>query len=408
MTISETRFEKISVKHFRRLCEVDLELRPLTVMIGANGTGKTSLLDVFSLLASSAQGSLSKTISDFSGLSALITYDRAEDLSLGISMGVQGHAPLEYKLRIKPQGSAYLIDEEVLSQQLYGTLSPFNHIESRGSDVRYFGIAQPGSVRPTWEHNPLETSVPEEIRHYLMRPTWEHNPLETSLYQVPKMHREPEDFRRRLASSTFYHSLNEEPRSPVRLPQPMRPAPLPGRDGEDLVSCLYSMREADRDRFEIVEDSLRAAYPAFERLDFPPVAAGTLAMTWRDKNFSKPFYMNQLSEGMLRFLWLATLLASPGLTAITLLDEPEVSLHPELLSLLAGLLREAANRTQLIVATHSDRLVRFLKPAEVVVIDSADDGMAHFTWADKMDLDEWLDEYTLDEVWRMGRMGGRA
>ena len=91
-----------------------------------------------------------------------------------------------------------------------------------------------------------------------------------------------------------------------------------------------------------------------------------------------------------------------------MLDEPEVSLHPELLSLLAGLLREAANRTQLIVATHSDRLVRFLKPAEVVVIDSADDGMAQFTWADKMDLNGWLAEYTLDEVWRMGHMGGRA
>jgi predicted ATPase len=188
----------------------------------------------------------------------------------------------------------------------------------------------------------------------------------------------------------------------------MRPAALPGKGGEDLVSCLFYLRETDRDRFEAIEDSLRAAFPAFERLDFPPVAAGTLAMTWRDKNLSRPLYMHQLSEGMLRFLWLATLLASPGLTALTLLDEPEVSLHPELLSLLAGLLREAANRTQLIVATHSDRLVRFLKPAEVVVIDSAADGMAQLTWADQLDLHEWLAEYTLDEIWRMGRMGGRA
>ena len=379
-------FEKISVKRFRRLCDVELELRPLTVLIGANGTGKTSLLDVFSILASSAQGSLSKVISDFTGLPALITYDRAEDLSLGLSMGVHGHEPLNYFLRLKPQGASYVIDEEILSQQRYYQPPPFKHIESRGSDVRYFEVEQGRLVRPTWEHNPLETS----------------------LSQVPKMFQDPEDFRRKLASSTFYHVLNVEPRSPVRLPQPMRPASLPGKDGEDLVSCLFYLREADRERFEAVEDSLRAAFPAFERLDFPPVAAGTLAMTWRDKNLSKPLYMHQLSEGMLRFLWLATLLASPGLTALTLLDEPEVSLHPELLSLLAGLLREAANRTQLVVATHSDRLVRFLKPAEVVVIDSAADGMAQLTWADQLDLDEWLTEYTLDEVWRMGRMGGRA
>jgi len=388
-TNAVTRFEEISVKRFRRLCDVELELRPLTVLIGANGTGKTSLLDVFSLLASSAQGALNKAISEYSGLSALITYDRTDDLSFGISMGVPGRKPLDYLLRLKPQGAAYEIAEESLSQQpdpeATDSLS-LQYIVSEGSYVQYMDPSSRIHVRPTWDHNPLETA----------------------LSQVPKMYHEPEDFRRRLASSTFYHVLNVEPRSPVRLPQPMRPAPLPGKNGEDLVSCLFYLREADRDRFEVVEDSLRAAFPTFERLDFPPVAAGTLAMTWRDKNLSKPLYMHQLSEGMLRFLWLATLLASPGLTALTLLDEPEVSLHPELLSLLAGLLREAAKRTQLVVATHSDRLVRFLKPAEVVVIDSANDGMAQFTWADKLDLDEWLAEYTLDEVWRMGRMGGRA
>jgi predicted ATPase len=111
---------------------------------------------------------------------------------------------------------------------------------------------------------------------------------------------------------------------------------------------------------------------------------------------------------MLRFLWLATLLQSPGLTALTLIDEPEVSLHPELLSLLSDLFREASKRTQLVIATHSDRLVRFLKPSEVVVMDATDDGMAKLTWADKLNLDEWLAEYSLDEVWRRGRMGGRA
>ena len=188
----------------------------------------------------------------------------------------------------------------------------------------------------------------------------------------------------------------------------MRPAPLPGKDGEDLVSCLYSLRETEPDRFEAVEDSLKAAFPGFKKLDFPPVAAGTLAMTWRDNNFSRPLYMHQVSEGMLRFVWLATLLQSPGLTALTLIDEPEVSLHPELLSLLAGLLREAAQRSQIVVATHSDRLIRFLKPDEVVVMDTAEDGTSTLTWADKLNLEQWLGEYTLDELWSNGRLGGRA
>src|SRR5208337_475797 len=216
--------------------------------------------------------SLNKAISDLSGLSALITYDREEDLALGISMGVPGHEPLDYLLRLKLQGTAYVIDEEILSQRKRPKPPPMKYIESRGLHVRYF----------------------EPKQERLLPPTWEHSLLETSLSQVPKMYREPEDFRRKLASSTFYHVLDVEPRSPVRLPQPMRPAALPGKGGEDLVSFFFYLRETDRDRFEAIEDSLRAAFPAFERLDFPPVAAGTLAMTWRDKNLSRPLYMHQL------------------------------------------------------------------------------------------------------------------
>jgi predicted ATPase len=386
MDESSVRFGQLSVRGFRRLYDVRLSLRPLSVMIGANGTGKTSVLDVLSLLASSAQGRLGSSISDLSGLGNLLTCDRADELELGITMEVRGHEPLEYSLWLRPEGIAHIIREEMLSQKRKPHISPFLHINSYERDIKYY----------------------DPLKKRLLPPSWEHNPLETSLAQVPKMFQEPEDFRRRLASSTFYHVLNVDSRSPVRLPQSMGPAPLPGKNGEDLVSCLFYLRETDRNRFEAVEDSLRAAFPRFERLDFPPVAAGTLAVAWRERGFSRPLYMHQLSEGTLRFLWLTTLLQSPGLTALTLLDEPEVSLHPELLSLLADQLREASRRTQLIVATHSDTLIRFLEPAEVVVLDSTEDGMTTLTRADELDLGQWLKEYSLDELWRNGRLGARA
>ena len=92
---------------------------------------------------------------------------------------------------------------------------------------------------------------------------------------------------------------------------------------------------------------------------------------------------------------------------MTLLNEPEVSLHPQLLSLLADQLREASLRTQIVVATHSDTLLRFLQPSEVVVLDATEDGMTTLTRADELDLEEWLHEYSLDELWRNGRMGAR-
>jgi predicted ATPase len=380
------RFLHLTVNGFRRLADIDLELRPLTVLIGANGVGKSSLLDALSLLAGSAQGNLNSTVSEMAGLSAMMTLDGPGKVAFAISMDISNYEPLEYSIGLRPGGVDYLIEKETLQQRRLGYPNPFLHIDSRGTDIKYYEVDQGKLVRPTWEHSPLESS----------------------LSQVPKLFRAPEQFRQRLASSTFYHVLNVEPRSPVRLPQAMRPAPLPGRNGEDLVSSLYYLRESEPDRFEAVEDSLKAAFPGFKRLDFPPVAAGTLAMTWRDSNFSKPLYMHQLSEGMLRFVWLAALLQSPGLTALTLLDEPEVSLHPELLSLLAGLLREAAQRTQIVVATHSDRLIRFLRPDEVVVMDAAEDGTSTATWADKMDLEQWLEDYTLDELWSNGRLGARG
>jgi len=75
----------------------------------------------------------------------------------------------------------------------------------------------------------------------------------------------------------------------------MRPAKLPGASGEDLVSCLYDLRETDSDRFEMLEDVVSTAFPDFERLNFPPVAAGTISMTWTDRNFSQP--IQQFSLG---------------------------------------------------------------------------------------------------------------
>ncbi len=379
------RFTDLSIHGFRRLYDVHFPLRPLAVMIGANGTGKTSVLDVLTLLANSAQGKLNDSISELSGLTSILTYDRADELLLGISMKADTAEPLEYSLGLKQQGIGYVITDERLLQRPLNGNPPFLYFNSSGTVLQFS----------------------EKSRALHFAPRWKEQALETSLAQVPKTLREPEEFRSRLSSALSFHVIDVGARSPVRLPQPMRPAILPGRNGEDLVSCLFYLRETERARFEAIEDALRAAFPRFDRLDFPPVAAGTLALAWRETGFSHPLYMHQLSEGTLRFLWLATLLQSPGLTALTLIDEPEVSLHPELLNLLADLMREASRRTQLVVATHSDRLIRFLRPEEVVVIDSDDVGMSTLTWADQLDLDEWLKDYSLDELWSNGRLGAR-
>ncbi len=369
---------------------MDLRLKSLNVLIGANGCGKTSLLEVFSLLAASASGTLAKTISEFGGinsnLSNLGVAGSNDQMEFQLSRAVEKQKPIQYTLRIEPRGVDYSLSDEQLSQDR-GQPNPFLHITSNYGSIQYF--------------EPM-------VEKRLVKPTWDYDSSESALSQVPRMFAEPEEFRKQLASSTHYHALDVSPKAPVRLPQPMRHAALPGRNGEELVSCLYMIRETDESRFESIEDTLRAGFPSFERLNFPPVAAGTLAMTWKDSTSPNPFYMHQLSEGTLRFLWLVTLLQSPGLTSVTMIDEPEVSLHPELLSLLADLLREASTRTQLIVATHADCLVRFLTPDEIIATSVDEDGTASFAWGDEFQLDAWLQEFSLDQLWQMGRIGGRS
>jgi len=379
------RFENISIRGFRRLQNIELEMRSLTVMIGANGSGKTSFLDVMSVLSASANGKLHDVLQNKGGLSQILTRGRAEGLEISLSMRTseQQEEPLKYRLAISPQGLSYEINQESLTQQrIRGASEPFKYIDSYGINIRYF-----------------------QDRSGLLTPNWEHNSLETSLSQVPKMYQEPEKLRKNLASCTYYGVLDVSEKSPVRLPQAMRPAKLPGAKGEDLVSCLYDLRESDRDRFEMVESIISTAFPDFVRLSFPPVAAGTISMTWTDRNFPQPIYVHELSEGTLRFLWLVALLQSQNLSTITLLDEPEVSLHPELLRHLAYLMREASRYTQLIVATHSDRLIRFLEPHEVLICD-LEDGEATRTWADSLNLDKWLEDYTLDQLWATNVVGG--
>lgn len=382
----------LAITGFRRLERVDSDLRPLTVVLGANGSGKSSLLDVVRLLARSAAGATKDALNELGGLPSVLTRGRTESLTLDVTAALRSEPrgrepppPLVYTLEIAAHGQGYRLAQEVLSQQLDPSASrPFKYIDACGSRIRYADRAGPGFVEPNWEYDEFETA----------------------LSQVPKMHRQCEAFRQRLASLASYaaRDLPLGQRSPIRSPQPMRPANLPGAGGEDLVPCLYYLRETDRGRFEMVEDALAAAFPSFERLDFPPVAAGTLAVTWKDREFSHPIYAHELSDGTLRFLWLVTLLSSPALTAITLVDEPEVSLHPGMLRVLSELLRESASRTQLIVATHSESLVRFLHPDEVLALD-LEAGCTVARWGDTFDLAPWLNDYTLDQLWRMNRFG---
>ena len=373
------------VQGYRCLANVGTTLRSPMVLIGPNGSGKTALLEVFMLLRDAADERLGEALRDRGGISHILFAGGAETLAIRVAAVAEAAPELDYTLEIGRLGIAYNISKEFLTQERPPEPAPLFHIHNVSGTCQYFDT----------KSGKLEAAPYEEYRE-----------VETALSQLRRISPEAARFRRTLRETRLYHTLDVSKRAAVRLPQELRPVSLPGPNGEDLYAALYNLRASDEGTFERVQEALRTAFPGFRKFEFPLVGSGQATLAWHQEGFDKPFYPDQLSEGMLRFLWLATILLSPGLPPITLIDEPEVSLHPELLMILAGLIREAAQRTQLIVATHADRLIRWMEPTEVVVVDKEED-RTRLTWADELDLGDWLKKYTLDELWLMGELGGR-
>jgi predicted ATPase len=387
---------KISTLHmhnYRCLVDVELPIRDLTVVIGPNGAGKTSLLEVFQLLERGCQQELGSFLASQGGVQAVLSHPRIAGrppcLQIGVELDVQSDqsdAPMDYRFELAGQQVGYMINSERLEWQFDPQAKkPFQYIDAHRDRLYY--------ADPT-----------KAVK--MAQPDWDYNRLELALAQVPKMYREPETLRSMFASTRHYSFLDVSPRAVVRSSQSLTPDTRPGPNGENLYSALYNMRASHRDIYERIGALLEQGFADFKRLEFPVVGAGQVTLAWYERGSREPLYPNQLSEGTLRFLWLITILLATPEPALLLLDEPEVSMHPELLKLLAALLQDASVRSQIVVATHSPDLIRWLQPEEVLIADK-EDGVTRFTWADELDLDEWLEEYTLRDLWLMGNLGGR-
>ena len=125
----------------------------------------------------------------------------------------------------------------------------------------------------------------------------------------------------------------------------------------------------------------------------------------RERDLTIP--ATRLSDSTLRYMCLLCILWNPDPVPLVCLEKPELGLHPDILPILADLLIEASERTQLIVTTHSDVLVDcFTDTPESIVICEKQDGQTHLKRLNSLDVQHWLDEYTLGELWTKGELGG--
>lgn len=128
-------------------------------------------------------------------------------------------------------------------------------------------------------------------------------------------------------------------------------------------------------------------------------------LEWNQKGSSYPYQPWQLSDGTIRFICLATALLQPAPPSTIVIDEPKLGLHPFALDVLAGVMRDAAERTQLIVSTQSASLLNHFEPEEVIVVDR-DEGVSRFRRLEAAPLAEWLKDFSLGELWQKNVFDG--
>jgi predicted ATPase len=180
-------------------------------------------------------------------------------------------------------------------------------------------------------------------------------------------------------------------------------------DGGNVAAILRRLREQGRPEFGRIVGAIRQIVPLFGEFVLEPSGPnGTdLALNWRERDSDHVFGPHQFSDGTLRAICLATLLLQPveDLPDLVVVDEPELGLHPAAQVLLAGLLRKVSHHRQVLVATQSVTLVDEFDPQDVVVVDR-EDRESVFRRLDAANLESWLEDYSLGEIWEKNVVGG--
>lgn len=204
----------------------------------------------------------------------------------------------------------------------------------------------------------------------------------------------------------FFRDLNLGRSTGLRKPQNVD---LPGdfllEDGSNLALVLNDLQHRPATKRFLIE-KLRLFYGGVEDLT-TKVQGGTIQVFFHEEGLRAPVPATRLSDGTLRYLCLLAILCHPEPPPLICIEEPELGLHPDILPTIADLLVDAAQRTQLIVTTHSEALVSKLSgiPEAVVVCDREPEG-TRLRRLDPAQLQDWLEKYQLGQLWSMGEIGG--
>ncbi len=365
-----TILRRVILNGFRSIKAMDLELRPLNVLIGANGAGKSNLISFFKMLNEMSAGRLQQYIG---------TTGRAQSiLHFGPKVTLQMEAKLEfevdgatdtYAIRLfHAAGDTLVFAEESLSYHQSGYMKP--NVVSLGAGHQ-------------------EPRVGEE---------------------ADKGDPTAKVFRHVLNHCRVYHFHDTSPTARVRRYCYVGDDRCLMPDAGNLAAILLRLREMnDGTAYRRIVNTIRMIAPFFDDFYLEPTGLNTqdVMLNWRERGSDQVFGPHQLSDGTLRAMCLITLLMQPegDMPNLIVVDEPELGLHPYALNVIASLVKKASHHTQILVGTQSSSFLDNFDAEDVIVVHR-EGKESLFTRLDPAMLEAWLDEYSLGEVWEKNVIGG--
>ena len=422
---------QIEIGGYRLLDGFEADLNPLTVVIGANAVGKSTLIDCLQLIAECCEFPLNNAISWHHGAASLLTAENSNGL---LTWSVTFRKPPTWDDFLLAEGLAEgeaLVYEVVLEADEQGQMHPQYEVlrtqESVHGESLIFLEATPYQQhifdieqRRLIPFNEAQSS-PDVVRDADSAAVPQGSGRAGAQQEVALLLSQirffnefplPSSVRFLLANMAFYPGFDVTHSSALRTKAAeIKPDTTLLSNGDNLGTVLHEIltRYDYRSAAEELRDFLRVAYPAFEEIHCD-TTFGTppqVLVRVREKGMSRSMEMWELSDGMLRFLCLATALLNPWPPPLVAIDEPELGLHPGLLPIVAEMIKTAAERTQVIVTTHSPDLLNCFDIADLAVMArDADD--AKVVWhrpANRKTLVEMLNNVTGETLGDLHRSG---